>query len=346
MQNNYILEKIKQSAFEYYRKNGYPYVKLSDHEIWAGFDKLLSFKSSGVLHKIQNNLGLIDNHKYTEGLQSNVGQIICQMFMPHQIEVKAVNSPRTPLQSFNDDKLLNRIFELILEEGKEINDSQVRSKSRIVFFTQFASNFRPSFAKQIYSYFCKEGLIYDFSSGFGGRLLGFIASNWQNKNKKYIAVEPSTKTYDGLNQMSNFFSMQNLVEIHKIGSELFCPKKYHGKIDLAFSSPPYFNKEKYSDEETQSCNKFAKYEDWKEKFLFTTIENTYRMLKRGGLFCINIDDVQFGKNKYPLINDCANFAESIFSERMQDFYFPLSYFGNKKTGIEKKNYEVFMLWKK
>ena len=59
-------------------------------------------------------------------------------------------------------------------------------------------------------------------------------------------------------------------------------------MDLCFTSPPYFDTEKYSDEETQSYKKFPTKEDWVNGFLQRTIENCYNGLKGNKYMLINI----------------------------------------------------------
>ena len=57
---------------------------------------------------------------------------------------------------------------------------------------------------------------------------------------------------------------------------------------MCFTSPPYFDTEKYADEETQSYNKFPTREEWGSGFLQSTFRNCYHGLKMGGYMLINI----------------------------------------------------------
>jgi len=63
------------------------------------------------------------------------------------------------------------------------------------------TNFLPIRAKTIYERFCpKNGIIYDYSAGYGGRMLGALSSK---NNYKYIAVEPNSDTYYNLLQLGS-----------------------------------------------------------------------------------------------------------------------------------------------
>ena len=88
-------------------------------------------------------------------------------------------------------------------------------------------------------------------------------------------------------QLSKEFSyIKKKVDIYKQGSEDFVPEKE--SIDLCFTSPPYFDTEKYSDEETQSFIKFPSNDEWVNGFLKKTIENCYYGLKKNGYMLMNI----------------------------------------------------------
>ena len=76
-----------------------------------------------------------------------------------------------------------------------------------------------------------------------------------------------------------------------MGSEDFKGKdfeKYDNYFDLYFTSPPYFDTERYSDDETQSYIKFPTYSGWVKGFYRETIYNACRALKNDGVFVINI----------------------------------------------------------
>ena len=80
--------------------------------------------------------------------------------------------------------------------------------------------------------------------------------------------------------------MTKTIKLHKLGSEVYEPKRE--SLDLCFTSPPYFDTEKYSDEPTQSYIKYPTKEEWINGFLYKTIENCYRGLKGNKYMLINI----------------------------------------------------------
>jgi hypothetical protein len=76
-----------------------------------------------------------------------------------------------------------------------------------------------------------------------------------------------------------------------MGSEDFTKEnfpQYQEYFDIYFSSPPYFDCERYSTDETQSYKKFPKYDLWIKGFYRQTIYNACDALKKDGVFAINI----------------------------------------------------------
>jgi hypothetical protein len=139
----------------------------------------------------------------------------------------------------------------------------------------------------------RGSVTWDMSSGWGGRLLGAFACK---KVTKYIGTDPSTETINGLHKMAGellpMAQQQGRdleVELHQLGSEVFVPEP--SSVDLCFSSPPYFDTEKYSTEPTQSYIKFPTADSWLAEFMGQTLRNCYIGLKPDGILAINIADV-------------------------------------------------------
>ena len=125
--------------------------------------------------------------------------------------------------------------------------------------------------------------------GFGGRLLGCLSSK---NNYKYVGTDPNTETMYNLHRLGEYIEMvtgrEDSYELHCCGSEEF--RGPANSVDFAFSSPPYFDLEVYSDEPTQCFNKFPVLEDWLEGYVRGTIKNIYHMLKPGCCYAVNIAD--------------------------------------------------------
>lgn len=204
-----------------------------------------------------------------------------------------------------------------------------------------AYNFPPNIAKYMYNkYGGKQGRVLDFCAGFGGRLLGF----WHSNASEYIGIDPNKNLKH--NEMiswlrANDFHNKKKVEIIYSPAEDVNFKEL-GEFDLVFTSPPYFDSEIYSEDESQSVSKYPKYNEWLEKFLFTTIDKTINVLKNNGVLAINIKTVKDGKNKYDIPNDMISYVSKYnYMSRMEDIEFVQS---NKNKLTDK--HETIYCWKK
>lgn len=310
--NNLIID----SAYKYYKQNGFPYVKLTPQQLLLDFKKL--FESNPIISKRRDFYG---KKYYSVGCDLS-GVEFCKHFMPHQFKVKITN-PGSPYDAFlkNDD--LKKAIKMAYEYTGSIDDKKLRSYLSRVNWHQFATNFRPSAAKAIYNRYGKNrGIIYDYCGGFGGRLLGFLSSKFA-KTSRYICTDPSTESINGLIEITKFLNAQDQVNIYKKCAEDFCPDELYGQVDFAFSSPPYFAKERYSDEQTQSYKKYSRYYLWNIFFLKKVITNCYKLLKHGGYFAINIENVKIKGELYPCSDDAEKFCNNIFGKQHELLVLPM-----------------------
>ena len=290
---NVDIEYGTEIIFRYYRKYGFPHYTIRDDEKYKHIKKLKKFNVDTIF---------LDN----KIVQTMHCLRLAWTYFPHFWEVRCGGAKMSPMEIFlDDDKLKSTIrktwnFELKHYKGEEgrnknkFHENRFRQSLKIYSGTQSVSNFRPTAAKLIYEKFGGD-TIWDMSCGWGGRLLGFLSAK---NTKHYIGTEPSTKTYDGLLKMKKDFSyLGKQVDIYKLGSEEYKPKKE--SLDLCFTSPPYFDTEKYSDEDTQSFKKFPTEDGWVNGFLKKTMENCYYGLKKDSYMLINIANTP----KYKFIED-------------------------------------------
>jgi hypothetical protein len=82
-----------------------------------------------------------------------------------------------------------------------------------------------------------------------------------------------------------------------------------------FTSPPYFDREQYSDDDAQSFKSYPLYHDWRDNFLRPTLENAYNSLKSDRYLLWNIADIKLsGNNFQPLEQDSIDIIESLGGE--------------------------------
>ena len=132
---------------------------------------------------------------------------------------------------------------------------------------------------------------------------------------------------------------QTTYELFRLGSEVIAQdnqfKKYRGKLDLVFSSPPYFSAEGYSEDENQSYKKFPKYADWRERFLRPTLETAVSWLKPGRPLIWNIADTKIGGSYVPLEYD----SKAILKELGMKYETKLKYVLSHSPGANRLDRE-------
>lgn len=274
-------EEFVNLIYSHYKTSGFPYYEeMTVSEQFAEMQKMIRYLEQNKL--IQN--GVIKQTMHCLG--------VAWSYFPHAFGIKCGNK-NSPLGIFNDEELFKKAIRKRLKSGTYINDSGMRKALKVATGGQGVSNFRPSAACAIYDKYAGDGITWDMSAGFGGRLLGALASN---KIKKYIGTDPSTLTFDGLVQMQENLDTYSKTRLYRIGSEDYMPDE---KVDLCFTSPPYFDTEKYSLEKTQSYIKFPTKKEWLSGFLGVTLDNCKRCLKPDGRLLINIQNVK----SYPNLVD-------------------------------------------
>lgn len=287
-----LQEKNDAALFvlDYLRQNGFPYPKFTEEELLLDFDNL------------KKSIGIIDGQEIKK--ISYAGLKIFKNFSPHFFEVKST-SRKSMVEAFEDDKLLLSVIKnrmgITYKETFNITGNMIRQGFKNSFKAFASSIFKPSLAKIIYDNLApKDSVVLDISAGFGQRLLGAMSS----KNvKKYIGIDPWEKQIKSLEEVSKLFKFEN-VEFHCIGSEDFVTKE----VDFCFSSPPFFNKEIYSNESSQA------YSSGMESFITwwkLTCKNVHTSLKDNGLFVLNMDD-EMGKKLLELSKDYFKLENTLY----------------------------------
>lgn len=277
-----INEEVEK-LFQYWRKQGFPNYKKENYDLKKEIEKLIKFNENGIY-----------NNKDLKQTMHSCGFL--WTYFPHWVEVKCGSEKNSLLENWNDDEklkaLILKTYKWELKHGNgKFTINRLRQNSKVYLNKQSVSNFRPTVAKYMYNIFGNNGTVWDMSCGWGGRLLGFLASNC----KKYIGTEPSTLTYKGLMKIKEDYNyIGKEIEIHKIGSEIFIPEK--NSLDLCFTSPPYFDTEKYSNEDTQSYIKYPTKQLWLEGFLRSAIKNCFTGLKDNRYMIINIANTKDNKD--------------------------------------------------
>jgi hypothetical protein len=263
-----------------------------------------------------NRLAETETHSL---MGSIVAYHVADPYQPHRFETP-IPGKCTPVEAFNDDVKIEHALKLALETGK-LSPMSLLGTLAYVRGAQQAAQFRPGFALLMYRRFAPAGgTVLDTSTGYGGRLLGFIASHCST----YIGIDPETRTHAGNERMAaDLCPAGKTVELHNLPAEDVSPDAVAGRCDFAFTSPPYFGKEQYSTEATQSWKRYPSGDAWRDGFLAPTLALQFAALKPGGVSAVNIADVKIGKTTYPLLDWTIEVGQAMGFEYVTTEQFPL-----------------------
>jgi hypothetical protein len=262
-----------------------------------------------ILRCIKSN-PVMDFNAENIDIRSYTGQVFLDFMFPN-LFTSTQGKNMSLYDQFYNETCLHTIFRFAFKHEKISN-------MRNLFIRvgrlngKMPTNYNPMRAKAIYECFCpKNGVIYDYSCGFGARMLGALSSK---NNYTYIGVEPCTETYDNLLNLGSYIEQctnrKNSYKIYKECSENHIEP--NSSVDFIFSCPPFFNLEHYSTEDTQSEIKFANYDNWVNNYVYNTVKNSYDMLKTGGYFAVDINNYSDeSKNYYHITEDWLEQLEKV-----------------------------------
>lgn len=269
-------EQIIESAFHYFRSTGFPYRRLPVHVSMQEINKLASTDQDVLLH-------------------TGMGYHVADTYHPHRFHASA-EGMKSPVDGFNDDKLIRRAMHLALGNDRTLPEG-FWDGLKIVSGVQMCSNFRPGFALYYYRLLSKPGaVVLDCSTGYGGRLVGFMASHCS----RYIGIDPNKPTHEGNLRMAAELGFSDKVELYNLPAEDVDPALLAGRCDFSFTSPPYFAKEHYSEDDTQSWVRYKTGDEWRDGFLMPMMALQFAALKPGSYAVVNIADVKLRNKVYPL----------------------------------------------
>ena len=239
---------------------------------------------------------------------SNVGNKASDYF--HQVErwkCDATGYP-SPQKTWETEQYRLTLFKALFSlKVKEINPQVFRN---IISLRKYiAAQFRPCAAKVIYDMFEAETVL-DFSMGWGDRIAGAHASN---SVKTYVGIDPNVNLFDGYVKQIKYY---DTLTTQKTDFWLYngCAEdetfQFDKIFDLIFTSPPYFDKEKYDQSELQSYKKYKGFDSWMQNFLFEAINVQSKSLKSGGHLVINISDIYTRKKLYKICDGMNDYIAS------------------------------------
>ena len=275
-----------------------------------GLTPITYFTEAGLTARVREvqklSYNSVKNNRINLG--NNRGQEISRFVFPNMMTAEPKGRGSNSLKDrFLDDAKLKRAIRICFEfrEGNHLVYPTAMRRALELVTGENVQNFKNQNARAIVEHLCPVmfGNIYDYSAGYGGRLLGITASNMRYN---YTGIDPNTETINYLNYLNTL--LDNPGTIVQTVSEEFAPTD----VDLAFSSPPYFNLEKYSDEDTQCMVRYTTLEEWFNGYATPTMERIYAGLNKDGCFATNIADYKsYGNKTYEVVDEWVALAQRI-----------------------------------
>jgi hypothetical protein len=159
-----------------------------------------------------------------------------------------------------------------------VNDATIKEwKSIFQLYFGSVNIFRPLIAMGLYTQFAPKCIL-DPTMGWGGRLVGACALDIPH----YIGIDLNRKLIKPYEKMTKFLSKHSTTKIELYFGD--CITFDYSKIeyDMVLTSPPYYNIEQYSFQEKRSK------QEWNEHFYIPLVTETFKYLKKGGKYCLNI----------------------------------------------------------
>ena len=276
-----LLPKLTQLLFDY------------------GFDKILKDYNDNSLKDVQKDWHVLQN-KITEqdfiNSTTTSGMAIIKKHMLHIYDVKSHKG--VCIRDLWTKENLEKVLRLNRKTHSTPYVTEIIRQLGFMAGTSKVTIYRPLLTKRIVDTF-KAKKILDVCVGWGGRMLGSACL----EGVHYTGIEPCTKTFKALKQITKELNIAKQVKLYHGKAEDILPglkKKY----DLALTSPPYYNLEIYSDEETQSHHHDS-YGDWVEHFLKPVVFGVLDRLEDSGHSCWSVKNFHTDKS-YPLYDDIVS----------------------------------------
>lgn len=285
-----------------YREQGFPHYDLNAEE---------KIKQMGRLIRTKNPL--IDGDHLNQNV---VGIALANSFHPHMLSVKYSNTKtKTAFEMFDNDEHLKDCIRRWLDLGRVVDPSGLRRILKNRDGARAVVNFKPAIAKFVYDEYAPDfGRVLDPCSGYSGRLVGCISTL---KGIRYHGIDPDPRTAKGNMDCAAFFSSYHdavgeMTYPFGFDFSLGCaedimPTLKDSSYDLIFTSPPYFDLEKYDDSPNQSYKRYPEYHMWLKGFLFPLIKESKRLLSAAGYFVLNVKNY----GKYNIVEDSKKYASEI-----------------------------------
>lgn len=215
--------------------------------------------------------------EFKAGAQFAPGIKLCKHFCDNFWEIEDRRGVSFA-SAWNDYGVMDSVREWGLRSMSKLWLSWVRRAVYMRAGLPNSSFYRPHLAKQvILLHGAEAGTLVDPCIGWGGRMLGTVASGWD-----YVGYDADERMVNNARAMADF--------VGATPSLTYAPAEYADfpQADVILTSPPYFDLERYSNDQDQSYNKYPQFDLWRDSWLIPLIRKGIESLSDGGLSAWNV----------------------------------------------------------
>jgi hypothetical protein len=321
-----VPSEIISSELAKCRQNGFPVYRLSKEDM---VKKWVALNGTNVSQRQDGNY-----------LWDGFGTDLASIFHPHIFDCKK-RGKMSPVEFFADDELLEEAIYKALCLFGYTNDSRMRDACRNAYRSSRVNNFPPKVAITIARLLLSSetgcASILDPCAGFGGRLLGFTAA----KVKKYVGIDLSKTTCDGLRRESEFLKFYGAtsdVEIICGNCVQMMSNMESSSFDLVMTSPPFTDREEYVGVPFHS-----ELSEWIDQFMRPMLAHVFRVLKNGKCLALYLGKSNDKTNKLPNIVDGLAIAAGFHRDNLIPFVTTMG-----ESNRRRRNYRetYIQVWRK
>jgi len=277
-------ESELQRLLRAYRQYGFPW-----HDVRSRVEK-------DALASVAKAKVVLDGDAITS--VSHVGQTTCLAAHPERLRARYWKGPSV-VEAFEDDGRLLRALRFQLDHGDPVSPHRLlRALSALA---HGPLNFPPALARWLVDeYAPQDGTVIDPCSGYGGRLLGALASR---KNVTYVGADVEPDASAGNVELARL--MGATARLRQAARAVEDAEEWP-KADLALVGPPYYDRETYGDASRKRLAAYPTFSSWVEGFLWTLVEKTMTAAPRA---VFNVAVIRDGKTVYDLPSDLMRLGE-------------------------------------
>jgi len=206
---------------------------------------------------------------------------------------------------FREKPYIQKVLEYFKKTRPHNSAERVWRLVLTLYFSNVAI-YKPLNAMGIYKQFSPKSVL-DFTMGWGGRLVGACALDIPN----YIGIDLNKNLEDPYKEMVAMLAPMTKTNIKLFFSDALSIDYSKLDYDMVFTSPPYYNTETYTG--TPTLTK----EEWKNNFYKPIFEKTWKYLKKGGHFIINVPADIYKDVLVPLFGEATTIIPFVKRQRQK-----------------------------